>query len=38
MQEKVEKKFLIFEIIAREWVALNSLYSEENTCQRQSLC
>ena len=31
MQEKIGKKFLVFEIIACEWVALNCLYSEENT-------
>ena len=33
MQKKIEKKFLVFEIIACEWVPLNRLYEEENTCQ-----
>ena len=26
------KKFFLCEIIAYEWVALNCLYQEENTC------
>ena len=34
MQKKMQKKFLVFEINACEWVALNCLYEEENTCQR----
>ena len=38
MQRKIEKKLLVFEIIACEWVALNCVYEEENTCQRHSLC
>ena len=38
MQEKIEKKLLVFEIIASELVALNCLYEEENTCHRQSMC
>ena len=38
MQEKIEEKFFVFEIIASELVALNCLYLEENTCHQQSMC
>ena len=38
MKEKIEKKFFIFEKIASEFVALNCLYPEENTCHRHSVC
>ena len=38
MKIKIEKKFFLFEIIPSEFVALNCLYQEENTCHRQSLC
>ena len=38
MQEKIEKKLFVFEIIASELVALNCLFSEENTCHQQSMC
>ena len=31
MQKKYQKKLFVFEIIASELVALNCLYSEENT-------
>ena len=37
MQEKIEKKFFVFEIIESELVALNCLYSEENACHQQSM-
>ena len=38
MQKKYRKKLFVFEIIASELVALNCLYSEENTCHQQSMC
>ena len=34
----MEKKFVVSEIILSELVALNSLYYEGNTCNRQSMC
>ena len=37
MQRKIEKKFLVSEIIASEMAALNCLYFEENTCHGQSM-
>ena len=37
MQEKIEKKPLVFEIIASELGMLNCLYEEENTCHQQSM-
>ena len=37
MQKKIEKKFLVSEIIASEMAALNCLYFEENTCHGQSM-
>ena len=37
MQKEFEKIFFVFEIIAREKVAKIWLYSEENTCYRQSV-
>ena len=38
MKKKNRKKFLVFEIIASEFVALNCLYQEENICHRHSVC
>ena len=38
MQKQNQKKFFVFEIIASELIALNCLYSEENTCYRQAVC
>ena len=38
MQREMEKKFVVSEIIVSELVALNSLYSEGNTCFRKSIC
>ena len=38
MQKKIEKRFHSSEIIASEFVALNCLYSEENTFHRHSDC
>ena len=38
MHEKIEKKLFVFEIIASELVALNSLCDEENTGHQQSMC
>ena len=37
MQRKIEKKFLVTEIIASEMAAVNSLYYEGNTCHGQSM-
>ena len=37
MQRKIEKKFLLSEIIACEMAAVNCLYYEGNTCHRQSM-
>ena len=31
MKKKIEKKVFVFEIITSEFVALNSLYQEQNT-------
>ena len=36
MQKKIEKKFLVLEIIASEMAAVNCLYYEGNTCQGKS--
>ena len=36
MQKKIEKKFLVSEIIASEMPAVNCLYYEGNTCQGKS--
>ena len=38
MKKKIEKKFLVFEILTSELVALNYLYQEENTFHRHSVC
>ena len=38
MQKKYVKNFFVFDIIASELVALNSLYEENNTCQQHSMC
>ena len=38
MQEKIQKKFSLNEIIASEEVAISCLFQEENTCYRQSMC
>ena len=37
MQRKIEKKFLVSEIIAFEMAAVNCLYYEEKTCHSQSM-
>ena len=37
MQRKIQKKFLLSEIIASEIAAINCLYFEGNTCHRQSM-
>ena len=37
MQKKIEKKFLVSEIIASDMAAVNCLYYEEKTCHSQSL-
>ena len=38
MQEKIQKKLFVFEIIPSEYVALNCPYQEENTSHQQSMC
>ena len=38
MQQKVDKNFLLFHIIAFQLVAINSLYYYENTRSWQSTC
>ena len=37
MSEEIEKEFFVSEIIASEDVAIDCLYSEENTCHWQSM-
>ena len=37
MQRKIEKIFLVSEIIATEMAAVNCLYYEGNTCHSQSM-
>ena len=37
MQRKIQKIFLVSEIIASEMAAVNCLYYEGNTCQGQSM-
>ena len=37
MQRKIEKKLLVFEIIASEMAAVNCLYYKGNTCHGQSM-
>ena len=37
MQKKIEKKFIVFQIIASDLAALNCLHYEGNTCHGQSM-
>ena len=37
MQKKIQKTFLVFEIIASEMAAVNCLYYKGNTCQGKSM-
>ena len=37
MQRKIQKIFLVSDIIASEMAAVNCLYYEENTCHGQSM-
>ena len=37
MQRKIEKLFLVSQIIASEMAAVNCLYYEGNTCHDQSM-
>ena len=37
MEKKIEKIFLVSEIIASEMAAVNCLYYEEKTCHGQSM-
>ena len=32
MKKKIKKKFFVFQVIRSEFVALNCLYQEQNTC------
>ena len=38
MQKKIQKKFLVFQVIAFKLVAVNSPYYYENTRSWQSTC
>ena len=38
MQQKIEKKFFVSEIIVSELVSLNCLCKEQDTCDGQSMC
>ena len=38
MQQKIEKKFFVSEIIASELVSLNCPYEEQHTFHRQPMC
>ena len=37
MQKKIQKKFLVYEIMASEMAALNCLYYKGNNCHGQSM-
>ena len=37
MQKKIQKKFLVSEIIASEMAAVNCLYYEGNACHNKSM-
>ena len=34
---KIQKKFFVSDLNASKFVALNSLYQEDNTCHQQSM-
>ena len=38
MQKKFEKKYFFLETIASELAAINCLYQEQNTSDRQPMC
>ena len=38
MKKKMQKKIFVLEIIPSEFVVLNCLYQEENTCHQLSVC
>ena len=38
MKKKIQKKFIVFDIIASKLIALKCLYSEENTSHPHSVC
>ena len=38
MQKKIQKNFLVSEIIASEMAAVNCLYYQGNICHGQSTC
>ena len=37
MQKNIQKKFLVFDIMASEMAAVNCLYYEGNTCHGKSM-
>ena len=37
MRKKIQKKFLVFDIMASERAAVNCLYYEGNTCHGKSM-
>ena len=37
MEKNMEKRFFVSEMIASENVAINCLFSEDNTCHRQTM-
>ena len=38
MEQKIEKKFFVFQIIAFELAITNYGYTEQDTCNRLSIC
>ena len=38
MEQKIDKKFLVFHLIAFELAVANSRNIEQDTCHRQSMC
>ena len=38
MTKKIQEELFVFKIVASEFVALNCLYKEANTCHRQTVC
>ena len=37
IKQKIEKKLFVSEIIAFDWIAVNSPYYKENTCDRWTI-
>ena len=38
MDQKIQKKFFVFKIIASEWGPANSRNPEQDTCHWKSMC